>query len=291
VAPTIRRTETLLHHDRFPRRHVFDTAVSHAMLRRVAGGASPNSLRLYRPDNVMLFSSLDARRPGYARAVELAAEAGFGSVIRLAGGHAAAFLEQSMAFAWAIRDPDARSHIRTRFERLAGLVARALRRLGLDARVGEIPGEYCPGEFSVNLAGRVKVMGVGQRVIRGGAHVGGVVTVGHSELLRATLSGIYDALELEFRPQSAGGIGDFDSGIAVEDVVESMQQVFEAEAVALCSERFDDATLEAAKRLVPMHHALARGSVRGESIRSTEGKTLLLTDRLASRPDRTQLEE
>ena len=40
----------------------------------------------------------------------------------------------------------------------------ALQRLGLDARLGELAGEYCPGEFSVNLAGRSKVMGVGQRV-------------------------------------------------------------------------------------------------------------------------------
>ncbi len=239
----------------------------------------------------MLFSSLDARRPGYARAVELAAAAGFGSVIRLAGGHAAAFLEESMAFAWATRDPDARNHIRARFERLAGLVVEALRRLGLDARVGEVPGAYCPGEFSVNIAGRVKIMGVGQRVIHGGAHVGGVLTVGHSELLRATLLGVYDALALEFRPETAGGIGDFDSGISVEDVVESMQQAFEAEGVTLCPERFDDATLEAAKALLPMHHALARGSVRGESLRSIEGKTLLLADRLASRDGRTQLDK
>ena len=255
------------------------------MLRRVAGGASPDSLRLYRPDDVVLFSSLDARRPGFARAVELAAEAGFGSVIRLAGGHAAAFLEESMAFAWATRDPDARNQIRARFERLAALVARALRGLGLDARIGEISGEYCPGEFSVNIAGRVKVMGVGQRVIRGGAHVGGVLTVGHSERLRGTLIRVYDALELEFRPQSAGGIGDFDSGIAVEDVVESMQRAFEAEGVALYPERFDDATLEAAKALAPMHYASARGSVGGESLRSIAGKTLLQADRLASRDD------
>ena len=239
----------------------------------------------------MLFSSLDVRRPGYARAVELAEQAGFGSVIRLAGGRAAAFLEESMAFAWATRDPDARSHIRARFERLTGFVVGALRRLGLDARVGEIPGEYCPGEFSVNIAGRVKVMGVGQRVIRGGAHIGGVLTVGHSALHRATLLGVYDALELEFRPETAGGVGDFEAGITVEVVVESMRQVFEAEGVALCPEGFDGATLEVAKALVPMHQALDRGSVRGQSLRSIEGKTLLLTDPLASREDRTQVDE
>jgi len=85
----------------FPGRAVFDTAVSHAMLRRVAAGQLPGSLRLYRPDDVVVFSLLDARRPGFERAVEIAREAGFGAVIRLAGGHAAVFHGETLAFSWA----------------------------------------------------------------------------------------------------------------------------------------------------------------------------------------------
>ena len=48
--------------------------------------------------------------------------------------------------------------------RVAGL---GLGRLGVDARVGEVPGEYCPGAFSVNARGRIKLAGVGQRLISG----------------------------------------------------------------------------------------------------------------------------
>jgi lipoate-protein ligase A len=271
------------HDERFPGRSAFDTAVSHAMLRRVAAGAAPESLRLYRPENVMLFSSLDARRPGYARAVELAGEAGFASAIRLAGGHAAAFLEESMAFAWAIRDEDARLRIRPRFEALAELIVAALQRLGLDARVGEIPGEYCPGEFSVNIAGRVKVMGVGQRVIRNGAHVGGVLTIAQSEQLRATLVPIYEALELDFRPETAGGIGDFDASLGVEDVVDAIQSVLVDRGVRFEPSPFDDATLAAAEELVALHEPGRSPPGEGNPLQAIGGKTLLHADQRASR--------
>jgi len=257
-----------LHLARFPGDPVFDTALSHAMLRRVAAGTAPESLRLYLPENALLFSSLDRRRPGYARAVALAEEAGFPSVIRLAGGQAAAFLEQSVAFAWAIPDVDAHLHIRPRFEALTSWIVASLRKLGLDARVGELPGEYCPGEFSVNLEGRVKVMGVGQRVIRGGAHVGGVLTVGGSDELRATLRGVYDALGLEFRGESAGCISDFDSSLGVEDLLRAMHEVLIETGHDLESARFDESIVREAETLMPMHHPEPRDD-RGNALRAS----------------------
>jgi lipoate-protein ligase A len=242
-----------LHHDRFPGQPVLDTAVSHALLRRVARGDAAESLRLYRPDDALLFSSLDTRRPGYGRALELARAAGFEPVVRLAGGHAAVFLGSSLAFAWACPDPDASLHIRPRFERLSGWVVAALRRLGLDARIGEIAGEYCPGEFSVNLGGQVKVMGVGQRVVRGGAHVGGVVTVAETERLREVLVPIYDALELDFRPETAGGIADVDPGLSAEDLIEALGDVLRGEGIALAPSQFDPAIEDEARKLHGFH--------------------------------------
>ena len=251
-----RTTSIRLHHDRFPGRPAFDTAVSHALLRRVATGELSETLRLYRPEDVLLFSRLDAKRPGYARAVERAREAGFGTVFRLAGGHAAAFLEQSMAFAWAIPDPQANLRIHQRFEALAEIVVAALERRGRDARVGSVPGAYCPGEYSVYNAGRGKVMGVGQRVIRGAAHVGGVLTVGQSEALRDTLAPVYEALELAFDPKSAGGIADFDPSLGVEDVVASVRAVFEEKGSAFDTVPVDTETLEVAGKLHASHRSL-----------------------------------
>lgn len=279
----------LLHRDRFPGRPVLDTAVSHAMLRRVARGDTPESLRLYRPDDALLFSSLDSRRPGYARALELARAAGFEPVVRLAGGHAAVFLASSLAFAWASADPDAALHIRPRFERLSGWLVAALRRLGLDARVGEIEGEYCPGEFSVNLGGRIKVMGVGQRVIRGGAHVGGVVTIAETDRLREILVPIYEALDLELRPDTAGGLADALPGLTAEDVVLAIAEVLASEGITLTNACFDPGIEAEAESLRAFHapgteHASGDSRAGAGALRAVAGaKVLVHSDGASSR--------
>ncbi len=250
------------------------------MLRSVgtATGKACDRLRLYAPDDALLFSNLDARRPGYANAVAIARDAGFEPVVRLAGGHAAAFLEQSVAFAWATPDPEAHLSIAPRFERLSGWVVAALRELGLDARVGEIAGEYCPGEFSVSVAGRVKVMGVGQRVIRGAAHVGGVLTVGSTERLRSILTPVYEALDLPFAPETAGGLCDFEPGLSTEDVIDAFARAAANDGFALEDATFDASVLQSAAALAPLHGPdRARGA--GAALRpSARGKALLQTD-------------
>ncbi len=229
------------------------------MLRSVAAAETGESLRLYPPDNALLFSSLDLRRPGFARAVEIARASGFESVVRLAGGHAAVFLEQSMAFAWACPDADPRSGIRARFERLSAWVVDSLRVLGLDARVGEVPGEYCPGEFSVNIGGHTKVMGVGQRVIRGGAHVGGVLTVGATAWLREILIPVYAALELDFEPATAGGVSDFAPGIEVDDVIGAFVGVLRQAGYGIEEAAFERPILDAAGGLLSRHRVAENG--------------------------------
>jgi octanoyl-[GcvH]:protein N-octanoyltransferase len=246
------------------------------MLRRVAAGTATESLRLYTPDRASLFSSLDARRPGYARAVSLAEEAGFPALIRLAGGHAALFLEESIAFAWAIPDTDAHLHIRQRFEALSHWIMTGLRRLGLDARVGPVAGEYCPGQYSVNLGGKVKVMGVGQRVIQGGAHVGGVLTVAETSLLRETLIPIYQTLKVDFRPETAGGIADFDPSLGPADVISAMIDVLYEIGYGPELQRFDASLRQEAEALVPLHLP-ERNRERGVILRASrhDRKTLV----------------
>lgn len=266
-------TSLRLHHDRYPNQPLLDTAISHALLRRVAAGTVAESLRLYIPGKALLFSSLDARRPGYAEALDLAEGAGFPPVIRLAGGQAAAFLEESIAFAWAMPDSDARLHIRPRFERLANWIAKSLQRLGLDARVGALPGEYCPGEFSVNIAGRVKVMGIGQRVIRGAAHVGGVLTVGQTELLQETLAPIYQALDLPFTRATAGGLADFDPTLRCESVMEALIESLLESGYVPEVRRFDTTIEDEAERLLPIHRVSGTAQDRrglGRLLKSTQ---------------------
>jgi octanoyl-[GcvH]:protein N-octanoyltransferase len=170
----------------------------------VAAGELPETLRLGRPGRVVAFAKRDALAPGYPEAVAAARAAGFGAVLRLAGGRAAVFHRGTLELAHAVPDPDPRPGIHARFEAEASLVAEALKSLGIDARVGEVPGEYCPGRWSVNADGRRKLAGTGQRVIHGGAHVGTVVVADGGESIRAVLEPVYAALELDWDPATVG---------------------------------------------------------------------------------------
>jgi octanoyl-[GcvH]:protein N-octanoyltransferase len=195
-------------HDCFPDDPALDTAVSRAVMHRVAAGRLPETLRLARPAAVVAFAKRDALAPGYERALAAARSRGFGAVLRLAGGRAAIFHEGTLELAHAVPDPDPKPGIHLRFEVTATLVARALRRLGVDARVGEVPGEYCPGRWSVNAAGARKLAGIGQRVVAGGSHTGAVVVVDGAERIREVLEPVYAALDLEWDPRTVGAVAD-----------------------------------------------------------------------------------
>jgi lipoate-protein ligase A len=199
-----------------------DSAVSREILEQVARGERPETLRVWRPADALAFSVVDRTLPGFAEAVAAAREAGFEPFLRLAGGHAAVYAREAVAFAWAIPAPDPRVGIAERFAEAAEIVAAALRALGVDARVGEVPGEYCPGSHSVNARGAAKLMGVGQRVVRGAAHVGGVVVAGGSARLRAVLAPVYAALALPFTPEALGSVEDERPGTALEEVAEAL---------------------------------------------------------------------
>lgn len=189
-------------------RPALDTAISRAILQRVSEGSEPETLRLFRPAPVVAFGPQDTRSPGYGEAVRLSRENGFEAINRLAGGRAAVFHEGTLGFAWAIPDNDPRQRVDQRFNEIADIMVKAFKSLGIDARVGEVPGEYCPGRHSVNARGEKKLMGVGQRTILRGAHVGGVIVVNDGNRVRDILVPVYDALGLEWNPETTGSIED-----------------------------------------------------------------------------------
>jgi octanoyl-[GcvH]:protein N-octanoyltransferase len=221
------RTLRLLR-DGFPDPPEMDTAVSRAILQAVARGEEPETLRVHRPGAIVAFGPKDRLAAGYAEAVAAAARHGFASVQRLAGGRAAVFHEGTIAFSWAIPDPSPREGIRRRFLELATIVVEAFRSLGVDARIGEVPGEYCPGEFSVNARGAIKLMGVGQRIVAGAAHVGGVIVVSGSDRVRDVLVPVYRALEVVWDPSTAGSLEDEVGPLAWEDAERALIDAFAA---------------------------------------------------------------
>jgi lipoate-protein ligase A len=236
----------------FPDNPAFSVAVSRAILNRVAAGELTPTLRLHHPSPTLAFSRQDRASPGFAAAVRLAREAGFEPVLRLAGGRAAVYCNQTLACSWAVSDPRPASHTVERFRELAELLAAALRQLGVDARVGEVAGEYCPGAWSVNAGGHTKLVGIGQRLIAGAAHRGAVVVVGGSERIRGVLVPVYDALGLEWNPATTGSVEDEIGEVALADVADVILAVL-GQRFDLSEDGLDSATLELAERLEPNH--------------------------------------
>ena len=212
----------------FPSRPALDVAVSRVILERVSGGEEPETLRLYRPGAMVAFGPQDTRAPGYRQAVEAARTAGFEAVRRLSGGRAAVFHEETIAFAWTIPDPDPRGSVDRRFQELSCIMANAFRRLGIDVQVGEVPGEYCPGRYSVNARGKKKLMGVGQRLTSAAVHVGGVVVVGGSIRIRDVLLPVYEALHVEWNPTTVGSVQCEVPGTGYDEVRDAVLDGFTA---------------------------------------------------------------
>jgi octanoyl-[GcvH]:protein N-octanoyltransferase len=232
----------------FPDQPELSTAVSRTILRRVAAGELPPTIRIHRPGREVAFGRQDLASPGYRAAAEAARSAGFAAVARLAGGRAAVFHPGTIAIARAYADPQPPKRTYARFEEMAELIARALRELGVDARVGEVPGEYCPGAYSVNARGAAKLAGIGQRMIRGGAHMGGVVVASGGDEIARVLMPVYEALELDWDPATSGSVAEelareVDPGELEEALIAELGADYE-----LVDAELDEETVEIARR-------------------------------------------
>lgn len=229
-----------------------DVAVSRAILVRVHRGELPATMRLSRPRHVVAFGSRDTSSPGFGQAVAAAIAGGFDAVVRLAGGRAAVFTPGTIAFSLAVPDPEPVRGIEVRFRWMATLLASALSDLGVDARIGEVPGEYCPGAWSVNARGAVKLVGIGQRLVSKAAHTGGVIVVQRAAEVRTILEPVYRALDLDWDPATVGAVEDERPDVTWEDVRDAVIARLEHR---IDVERWtvDASTLALARQLEPDH--------------------------------------
>jgi len=250
VSPRRIRLHRRAHHDA----PGLDIAITRALLTAVAAGRVGETIRLYRPGREVAFGRHDTLTPGYAAAVAAARGRGFTPVLRLAGGRAAVFHETTLAFSWTIPDREPTGGIHARFAATAELFIRAFRRLGIAAAVGPVPGEYCPGAYSINLAGRLKVVGLGQRLVRGAAHVGGVVVVDDPALVRGTLVPVYAALGIPWNPDTVGALTDAVPGVTPADVATAVLAEL-ADLAEVDEAPLPDGVLEAARTLRTDHVA------------------------------------
>jgi lipoate-protein ligase A len=223
----------------------FDVALSQAILTRLGRGELSPGICLYRPAPAVELGKLDRRRPGFDAACAAARGHGFEAVLRVVGGHAAAHDHESLVFEH-FTAADFGTGLKERFEATSERLAAALREVGVDARVGAVAGEYCPGDYSINSRGSLKVAGIAQRVVKGAALVSAVVVVGGGERIRSVLVDVYRELDLEWRPSTAGALRDHNPDVSVEDVERSVRAAFAGESFVTV----DDATLALARELV-----------------------------------------
>lgn len=196
-----------------------EVALAHALVRQASDGAVGPTLRVYRPAApVVAFGRRDTLLPGFADALAACRAAGFTPVVRAPGGRAVAYTEDSLVLDHVVPDPTVPHGLEKRFQQYGEAYAAALRGLGVDARVGEVPGEYCPGAHSVNARGQVKLVGTAQRIVRRAWLFSAVVVLDGGDRLRPVLREVYTALGQPFDETSVGSLRE-EGGEARSEVV------------------------------------------------------------------------
>jgi lipoate-protein ligase A len=152
----------------------------------------------------------------------------------------------------AVPDAEPRGGIHDRFARSAGRLARALARVGVDTRVGEVPGEYCPGRYSVNARGVAKLAGIGQRVVGGGSHTGVVLVVEGEDRINGVLEPVYAALGLDWEPAASGSVRSEAPGASWSAVRDAIVTEY-ARDYELVPGELDSETLALAETLTAEH--------------------------------------
>jgi octanoyl-[GcvH]:protein N-octanoyltransferase len=122
--------------------------------------------------------------------------------------------------------------------------------------VGEVPGEYCPGSYSVNARGELKLAGTGQRLVAGGAHVGAVLVVGGAGRVRGALEPVYEALGLDWVPATTGDVAGEAPGTTWERARDALLAEYAREREIVAAP-LDEETLALARRLADEHRATA----------------------------------
>jgi octanoyl-[GcvH]:protein N-octanoyltransferase len=221
VAPDDERpTGRLLVRDRPGRRSAISDLLIPSLLLRAEHAGWSELVHVYTARGpTVAFSSRDTRSPGILRATAIAREAGFETVVRSPGGRMVAYDRGAVVVDHLTRPYDLSRAGASTFAQNAESHVRVLRQLeDLDARVGEVEGEYCPGEYSVNVGGRAKVIGSAQRITRTGALFSTVVQVVVSDAVRDVIVAVSAALGYPLREASIAGLADFAPALTTERV-------------------------------------------------------------------------
>ncbi|PSP54920.1 lipoate--protein ligase [Halobacteriales archaeon QS_1_67_19] len=199
-----------------------DREVVADMLERAAETGEP-SVRAWRPHRQLAFGRRDARADNYDVARKVADACEFPPVERSVGGRAVAYSGNTVAFAQVVSLEDMRVGMDERYEETTIALQRALWRLSVPAVRGEPAGSFCPGDYSLQRAG--KLVGIAQRVRKNAALVSGVVVVRDHEELAGVLDPVYAALDVPFERESVGSIAKAGGDADPERVIETVEDL------------------------------------------------------------------
>lgn len=230
-----------------------ELAFAHALVRRASRGELDEVVRVYRPlAPMVVLGRRDMKRPGFGRAVQACAASGFTVSVRATGGRAVAYTPQSIVIDHVRREPDAASEHEHRFRAIGAIFVELLKGYGVDARLGPVPGEYCPGAHSVNARGVVKLIGTAQRVVKDAWLFSSLVLLDGSDEVRPLLSQVYDALELPFDESSVGSVLNESRQTDLLELEQAITDSLAPQAVSRPTAE-DAATLSLARELLPQH--------------------------------------
>ncbi len=231
--------------DATPRSAVQHAALGPALLTAVVRDGGGAALRVYRPPPTLAFSGRDCVGPGIVPAGHAAKVLGFAPVRRGPGGRAAAYHGGCLCLDHVSTEPLGRRPITARFAEFGALIAAALRTVGVSAQVGPVPGEYCPGEFSVNDGHGHKIVGTAQRLVGGGWLFSTVVVVDDPDPLREVLEAVYRELELDWDPSTVAAVSTTAPAVGVDRVREALLAAY-AERYELVPAVLDPAVVDLA---------------------------------------------
>jgi hypothetical protein len=106
-------------------------------------------------------------------------------------------------------------------------------------------------------------MGVGQRLVRKAAHIGGVIVAGGEDSIRDVLIPVYSALGVAWRPETVGSVSAEVGGAGIDDVENATRAAFER--------RFEIVETTLPIPVVETGRALAAGHVADRGRRHVQG--------------------
>jgi lipoate-protein ligase A len=208
-----------------------DLLASERLLSLVSNTPSMGRIvRIYRPEPTVAFSGFEQRLAGFDEAVGEALAFGFEPVVRPAGGRMVALDEE-----WVVVDiitPERYLAVAHRdvYEESGNAFVSVLRNLGLDASIGAVAGEYCPGDYSINARGAVKIVGTAQRVRRGARLFSACIPFSISYNVATLFERINASLQLDWNPATLAGVKDEAPRLRIEDLENALIERFAPEA-------------------------------------------------------------